>query len=176
MHPTPQNVFNYQRMQYEMMQKSGNFAKIWMQNVYKIPDIDYTQQSPMSQNARHIHLAEQRKLTEEKIHKLSKEYGLFFFFKNDCPYCDAFAPVVQGFSGKYDWDVLAISEFGETHELFKRSVRDNGLAEAWEVNVYPSLFAVNPKSGHVIPVAIGMISIQEMEERIISVIDDGEPQ
>jgi conjugal transfer pilus assembly protein TraF len=148
MHPTPQNVFNYQRMQYEMVQKSGKFAEVWMQHVY---------------------LAEQKKQTEEKIRKLSAEYGLFFFFKNDCPYCDAFAPVVKGFSEKYDWEVLAISEFGETHELFKRNVQDNGLAETWGVNTYPSLFAVNPKTGHVIPIAVGMISIQEMEERIITI-------
>ncbi|MDR2781496.1 MAG: conjugal transfer protein TraF [Holosporaceae bacterium] len=176
MYPTSQNVFNYQKMQYEIIQKSGEFAKVWMQNVYKTPDIDYTQESPMSQNARHIYLAEQKRLAEEKIHELSQKYGLFFFFKNNCPYCDAFAPVVKGFSEKYDWDVLAISEFGETHELFERSVRDNGLAETWGVNTYPSLFAVNPKSGHVIPVAIGMISIQEMEERIVSIMGDGELQ
>lgn len=81
--------------------------------------------------------------------------------------------MVKSFSEKYDWDVLAISEFGETHKQFKRSVQDNGLAENWGVNTYPSVFAVNPKSGHVIPVAVGMISIQEMEERIISIMSDG---
>jgi conjugal transfer pilus assembly protein TraF len=171
--PTPANVFNYQKMQYEMTEKAGKFAEVWMQNVYKNPSIDYTQRSPISQNARHIYLVEQRKQTEEKIRKLSQKYGLFFFFKNDCPYCDAFAPVVKSFSEKYDWDVLAISEFGETHKQFKRSVQDNGLAETWGVNTYPSVFAVNPKSGHVIPVAVGMISIQEMEERVISIMSDG---
>lgn len=175
MYPTPQNVFNYQKMQYEMVQKSGKFAEVWMQNVYKNPDVDYTQKFPVSHNARHIYLAEQKKQIENKIYKLSKEYGLFFFFKNDCTYCDAFAPAIKGFSEKYDWEVLAISEFGEKHELFKRSVQDNGLAETWGVNTYPSVFAVNPKTGHVIPIAVGMISIQEMEERIISIADE-EPE
>jgi len=170
MHPTPQNVFNYQQMQYEMVQRSGKFAEVWMQNVYQNPNIDHTQVSPVSQNARHIYLVEQRKQTEGKIQKLSREYGLFFFFKNDCPYCDAFAPVVRDFCEKYNWEALAISEFGEQHKVFKRSVQDNGLAETWGVSTYPSLFAVNPKSGHVIPVAVGMISIQEMEERIVSIV------
>ena len=95
---------------------------------------------------------------------------MFFFFKNNCPYCEAFSPIVKQFSEKYGWDVLAVSEFGEKHALFPRSVQDNGLAENWGVNTYPSLFAVNPNTGHVVPVAIGMISIQEMEERIISLI------
>ena len=174
MHPTAMNVAAYQRMQYEMIEKSGKFAEIWMRNVYRNPDIDYAQKSPTSQNAKHIYLAEQKKEAEEKIHKLSREYGLFFFFKNECPYCDAFASTVKGFSEKYGWDVLAISEFGEKHELFKRSVQDNGLAENWGVSVYPSLFAVNPKTGHVIHVAMGMISIQEMEERIIAIVNESE--
>ena len=53
--------------------------------------------------------------------------------------------------------------------MFERNLQDNGLAETWGVNSYPSLFAVNPKTGHVIPIANGMISIQEMEERIIAI-------
>lgn len=174
MHPTTQNVFDYQQMQYEMTEKSGRFAEVWMQNVYKNPSLDHTLQFPVSQNARHIYLSEKRKQIEEKIRALSQEYGLFFFFKNNCHYCDAFSPVVMSFSEKYNWEVLAISEFGENHPLFKRSVQDNGLAETWGVSTYPSLFAVNPKTGHVIPVAVGMISIQEMEERIISISKDGE--
>lgn len=170
--PTPTNVFNYQKLQYEMVQKSGKFAEVWMQNVYQNPNIDYTQKFPVSQTARHVYLAEQKKQTELKIKALSQEYGLFFFFKNDCPYCNAFAPVVKSFSEKYNWEVLAISEFGEKHEIFKRSVQDNGLAENWGVSTYPSLFAVNPKTGHVIPIAIGMISAQEIEERIIAITGD----
>ncbi|GHT93188.1 conjugal transfer protein TraF [Alphaproteobacteria bacterium] len=172
LNPSPQNVAHYQRMQYAMLEKSGVFAKVWMQNVYKDQSLDYTQKFPVSAGARHIYLREQREEREQKIQKLSQEYGLFFFFKNECPYCDAFAPVVKGFSEKYEWEVLAISEFGEKNELFQRNVRDNGLAETWGVNTYPSLFAVNPETGHVIPIAVGMISIEEMEERILSIVGD----
>jgi hypothetical protein len=48
------------------------------------------------------------------------------------------------------------------------------LSETWGVSVYPSLFAVNPKTGNVIPIANGMISVEEMEERIIVVSKKGE--
>jgi conjugal transfer pilus assembly protein TraF len=122
LNPTPQNVEAYQKLQYEMLDKSHNFAKVWMENVYKNPSLDYSLQSPTSQNARHVYLAEERRKKEEKILALSKEYGLFYFFKKDCRYCDAFAPVVKRFSEKYRWEVLAISEFGETNELFARNV------------------------------------------------------
>ncbi len=169
LHPTSDNVLAYQKMQYEMMQKAGRFLEVWMQNVYKNVSIDHTKEFPVSQNARHIYIDEQHKEIEAKITQLSKEYGLFYFFKDDCAYCDQFSITVKIFSEKYNWEVLAISENGEKNETFKRNVKDNGLAETWGVTTYPSLFAVNPKTGHVIPIANGMISIQEMEERIISI-------
>ena len=169
LYPTPRNVLSYQKLQYEMLRKSGEFAETWMQNIYQNPSLDFTQQFPVSQKARHIYLAEKQRSIEEQIRKLSKKYGLFFFYKNNCPYCDAFSPIVKAFSDKYEWEVLAISEFGEEHDLFKRNVRDNGLADTWGVNTYPSLFAVNPKTGHVLPIAVGMISIQEMEDRIMAI-------
>lgn len=172
MHPTLENVYNYQKLQFEMINKAGKFADVWIQNVYKNPELDFTLISPVSQNARHIYLAKKREDREAKIKKLSQEYGLFFFFQDNCRYCVAFAPIVKSFSDKYNWEVLAISTSGEKHNLFERSVQDNGLSAYWNVDIYPSLFAVNPKTGHVIPIARGMISIEEMEERIISITKD----
>jgi conjugal transfer pilus assembly protein TraF len=169
LNPTPENVKNYQMLQYEMLEKSHKFADVWMQNVYRNPEINYALKSPTSQNARHVYLQEENRKKEEKILALSKSYGLFYFFKNNCRYCEAFAPIVKKFSEKYQWEVLAISEFGETNPNFARNVKDNGLAETWGVGVYPSLFAVNPKTGDVIPIANGMISIEEMEERILTI-------
>ena len=167
MHPNKENVEKYQHLQYEALERANKFSNIWMENVYKNPDLNYALQSPTSQKARHVYLKEEEKKKFEKINQLSKEYGLFFFFKNECPYCEEFAPTVKRFSEKYNWEVLAISEFGETNDLFERNVKDNGLAETWGVSTYPSLFAVNPKTGDVIPIANGMISIEEMEDRIM---------
>ncbi len=169
LHPTERNVLEYQQKQYEMIEKSGKFADVWMKNVYLNPNVDATLNSPIFAPAKRIHLGEQHQRRAQKIRQLSQEYGLFFFFKKQCPYCEEFAPIVKSFSEKYNWEVLAISEFGEKLPMFERNLQDNGLAETWGVNSYPSLFAVNPKTGHVIPIANGMISIQEMEERIIAI-------
>ncbi len=172
MSPTPENILNYQRIQYDAIDRAGKFSKEWMKNVYLHPEIDHSLKNPTFQLARHIYYDEQQANTEKKIKELSREYGLFFFFKSDCPYCKGFAPIVKAFSRKYNWEVLAISEYGETHELFDRTVQDNGLAETWGVKSYPALFAVNPNSGHVIPIANGMISINQMEERILAITGD----
>lgn len=172
MDPTPESVQKYQQMQKDMTEKAEKFSEIWMQNVYKNIELDATHSVPMFPQANRIYLAEKRREKVQKIKQLSQEYGLFFFFKKQCPYCEAFAPIVKLFSEKYNWEVLAISEFGEKLPMFERSVQDNGLAETWGVSSYPSLFAVNPKTGHVIPIANGMISVQEMEERIMALVGE----
>ena len=169
MHPSKENIEKYQYLQYEALERANKFSSIWMENVYKNPELNYSLKSPTSQKARHVYLEEKEKEKIEKIMSLSQEYGLFYFFKKDCDFCEAFAPIVKQFSQKYNWEVLAISEFGETNELFERNVKDNGLADTWGVSTYPSLFAVNPKTGDVIPIANGMISIEEMEDRIMAV-------
>lgn len=158
----------------EALERANKFSSIWMENVYRNPELNYSLISPTSQKARHVYLHEKEKKKMEKIGELSKEYGLFYFFKKGCEYCKEFGPIVKRFSEKYKWSVLAISEFGEEEELFDRNVRDNGLAERWGVSTYPSLFAVNPNTGDVIPIANGMISIEEMEERIMLITRENE--
>lgn len=168
LHPTPPNLMAYQDMQKNMMDRSKTFSNVWMNNVYSTPHLDHTLISPVNQKARHIHLDSEKNRTKEMITHLSKSYGLFFFFSSGCAYCHDFAPIVAQFSKMYEWEVLVISTDGGTLDSFAKVVPDNGLVEQWKVQVLPSLYAVNPSSGHVIPIAHGMISMDQMEARIMA--------
>jgi conjugal transfer pilus assembly protein TraF len=168
MHPTPQKIKAYQEMQKDMMDRSENFSKGWMQNVFLNPELDNTIKSPVNQKARHIQLDLQSKQVKQTIANLASEYGLFFFFSGACEYCHEFAPIVKRFSEQYGWQVLAISLDGGKLEAFPNAQPDNGLFTQWNVGVMPALYAVNPNTGHVIPIALGMTSIDQMETRIMS--------
>lgn len=168
MHPTPQKIKAYQEMQKDMLDRSENFSKGWMQNVFLNPELDNTINAPVNQKARHIQLDLQSKQVKQTIQNLAKEYGLFFFFSSGCEYCHEFAPIVKHFSEKYGWQVLPISLDGGKLEVFPNAQPDNGLFTQWNVGVMPALYAVNPNTGHVIPIALGMTSIDQMETRIMS--------
>ncbi len=168
MHPTPQKIKAYQEMQKDMLDRSENFSKGWMQSVFLNPELDNTIKSPVNQKARHIQLDLQSKRVKQTIANLASEYGLFFFFSGACEYCHEFAPIVKRFSEQYGWQVLAISLDGGKIEPFPNSQPDNGLFAQWNVGVMPALYAVNPNTGHVIPIALGMTSIDQMETRIMS--------
>jgi conjugal transfer pilus assembly protein TraF len=106
------------------------------------------------------------------IQSLAKEYGLFFFFSGGCEYCHQFAPIVRQFSEQYGWAVLAVSLDGGQLKEFPHAQPDNGLFAQWQPGgqVMPALYAVNPNTGHVIPIAFGMTSIDQMEIRIMSLV------
>ena len=77
---------------------------------------------------------------------------------------------MKHFSEQYGWQVLAISLDGGKLETFPNAQPDNGLFKQWDVQVMPALYAVNPKTGHVIPIALGMTGIDQMEVRIMSLV------
>lgn len=172
--PSQENIKSYMDMQKDMTVRSEIFSNNWMKTVFTNPELDETLKNPVNQKARHLQLDLQKKRTREVIKSLSKDYGLFFFFSKQCAYCQAFAPIVKTFSDLHEWDVLAISLDGAQSEVFKNTVPDNGLFEQWNVQVLPALFAVNPTTGHVIPVAYGLTSIDEMENRIMQLVAEKE--
>lgn len=173
MHPTPHKIKAYQEMQKDMMDRSKTFSEVWMQSVFLNPSLDNTIVSPVNQRARHVQIDLEKKQIKETIQSLAKEYGLFFFFSGGCEYCHQFAPIVKQFSEQYGWAVLPISLDGGQLEVFPNAQPDNGLFEQWQQGgqqVMPALFAVNPHTGHVIPIALGMTSIDQMEIRIMSLV------
>lgn len=168
--PTPQNVKLYQEMQKDLMDRSQTFATVWMQNVFQNPELDHTLVSPVNQQGRHLHIDLEKERTARTIQNLSQEYGLFFFFSADCPYCHQFAPIVKRFAETYGWEVIAISVDKGVLAEYPNAQVDNGLFEAWGIKVLPSLFAVNPKTKSTIPIAYGLTSLDEMENRIMTLV------
>lgn len=181
-YPTPQNIKAYQEMQKDMMDRSKVFSTVWLQTVFQNPELDHTLISPVNQRGRHLQIDLEKNRTFEVIKGLSQTWGLFFFFSNDCPYCHQFAPIVKKFASSYQWEVIAIqigdsSAIGTNNQddiskLFPNVQPNNGLFQAWGIKVLPTLFAVNPKTQEAIPVAYGLTSLDEMENRIMTLLGD----
>jgi conjugal transfer pilus assembly protein TraF len=114
---------------------------------------------------------EQRKVRKAKLKALAQEYGLFYFFKGDCPYCHKFAPLVKNFAGEHGWDVLPISMDGGKIAEFPNAKLDNGIARKLNITTVPALIAIHPKTKKMIPLAYGMVSYKGMEERALLLME-----
>lgn len=170
LNPTPDNVRNYQVMQQDMLEKSNQFANTWAVNLLKHPELDHTLKAPVNQKAIHLKADQDQKAKINAIQELASQFGLFFFFGGECAYCHQFAPTVKAFGAKYNWQVMAISVDGQSVPDFPNAELDNGLYESWKLTTLPVVVAVNPTTGEAIPIAQGMISLSEMEDRIMLMI------
>ncbi|OJW50831.1 MAG: hypothetical protein BGO67_10065 [Alphaproteobacteria bacterium 41-28] len=164
--PTRENVIAYILAQRALMDQSQHFSESWKRIVMTTPSLDETLVHPVDQNARHVYYNEQHKELQIRIKDLAQEYGLFFFFKKNCPYCHGFAPIVKRFSEKHGWSVLAISMDGGSLPEFPHAKRDNGISQHLQVSHVPALIALHPKTGKLIPLSYGMVSESEIEARV----------
>ena len=164
--PTRENVIAYIIAQKALMDQSQRFSEAWKQVVLTVPSLDETLLHPVDQNARHVYYGEKNKELTSRIKALSQDYGLFFFFRKNCPYCHHFAPIVKHFAEKHSWSILAISLDGGTLPEFPHARRNNGIAERLQVAHVPALIALHPQSGQMIPLAYGLVSESEIEERV----------
>lgn len=164
--PTRENLISYITAQKVLMDQSQKFSEMWKQVVMTTPSLDETLVHPVDQNARHVYYSQQHQGIENHIKKLSSEFGLFFFFRKNCEYCHHFAPIVKRFSQKYGWSVLAVSLDGGTLPEFPNSKQNNGIAERLQISHVPALIALHPKTGQLIPLAYGLVSESEIEQRV----------
>lgn len=177
MEPTEQNVIDYIKAQRLLATKSESFAQTWQKVLFYHPELNPTTTNPVSNNALHIHRQQETLKTQAQIKALAKDHGLFFFFRGDCPYCQAMAPLVKNFAEKYGWKVVAIQLGNVGLAEFPEAKKDNGIVASLGVNHVPALMAVKPgkssgekgeekEEGKVLPLAYGYISESEIEDRV----------
>ncbi len=164
--PNRENIISYILAQRTLMDQSQRFSESWKKVVMTTPSLDETLMHPVDQNARHIYYREKSVDLKDRIKTLASEYGLFFFFRKECQYCHGFAPIVKSFAKAYGWSVLPVSLDGGNLPEFPNARRDNGIVERLQITHVPALIAIHPKSGKIIPLAYGMVSISEIEERV----------
>ena len=172
--PTSKNVKAYQDMQMKVMNQSEAFSRAWVMNVFMNPSLDENVKNPSAQSARFVVYEKERQKTESIIQELKNSYGLFYFYSGSCAYCKAFNSLVKLFADKYGWEVMAISLDGAPSDVFLNWQPDNGIAQQWNVQTVPTVFAINPETDHVIPVANGFTAIDEMEKRIVTIVQQEE--
>jgi conjugal transfer pilus assembly protein TraF len=168
--PTEENVIEYIKTQEKITDRSEKFSEVWQKVVYKNPELDRTLKHPVSYNALHISKEEVSKNKRQKIRELSKEYGLMYFFRGDCKYCQGFSSVVKRFANEYSWDLMPVQIGDVPIEGFENAKKDNGVSTQLGIKAVPALIAVHPKSGDMIPLAFGYISESEIEERVDALV------
>lgn len=171
LNPTTANVRRYIKLQNYVMEQSSKFANAWKYVVMQNPELDHTTKFPVNQQGRQVYLEKQATIKNSILQKISKEYGLFYFYKGNCQYCHLMSPVVKRFAKTYGWEVVAISMDGAVMQDFANAKLNKGQAESLGIKVVPALIAVNPKTKHMLPLAYGFTAEDEIANRAMQLIE-----
>jgi len=164
--PTPAHVQTYLTLQNQLSQHAARFAAAWQWALLHYPELNFSLTHPTEEIALEVQKTYQRERLDNAIKSLAKQAGLFFFYKQSCPYCARFAPIVKSFAEDYGLTVIPIALDGAILPEFPDSKKDQGQAKQFGVKQTPALFAVNPKTEQAFPVAYGLISEATLRERL----------
>lgn len=172
MRPTRENVITYLYLQKEAMDRSQVFSETWQHVVWTTPELDHTLVRPTSPKAVNAYYDTQNENRKVKLQQLAKTQGLFYFFRESCPYCKQFSPILKSFATRHGFHVTAISMDGGPTPGFADFRRDNGTATRLGVQTVPAVYLVEPRSRSIQPVSFGLLGPTELEERIFSLMTD----
>ncbi len=164
--PTPTNVKNFLEKQQQVFALSQKFADVFQKVVFANPQLDNTFSGrPVAPLALTVYEDEQRIGQQNRLKTIGHSYGMYFFFRSDCPYCHAFAPIVKQFSEQYGMTVFPVSTDGKGLPEYPSPITDNGVARTLGVSAVPSVFLASPQTGNIIPLGAGMMSFSELQQR-----------
>lgn len=167
MRPTERNVLRYMRLEAEAIRKASQFADVAQRLGWTHAELDMTLDGrPVNPLA--IQAYNQKTLADADVtlRALSQDHAIFFFFRGDCPYCHAYAPILEQFASKFGFTVVPVSLDGGKLPQFPQARDDNGIAQSLGVTQVPATFLAQPYSGTITPLGFGVLSTDQLVDRI----------
>ena len=165
-HPTPENIKSYMAAQKVEIDRASYFADIWRRVLWQNAGLNFELKNPMNNSAIKVAERERNARQTDTMTELAKEWGIFFFFRGDCPYCKHMVPTLQWITRQYDMTILPISLDGATIEGLPPTVNDNGLSVKLGVEAVPLFVLGNVKTHQMVILGSGVLSLQDFVDRI----------
>jgi conjugal transfer pilus assembly protein TraF len=168
-----ENTARYIKLQKHVLDITEKFNISWQDALRLNPYLDETINNPVSGRAKEIKIQLQTEAENEKIKNFGKEYGLLIFSKEGCPYCHAFIPILKEFAETYNITLLGISQDGSHIEGIKQ-INNAELLASLPVEYVPAVYAINPYTGEAIVISSGLLSLDELRQRVLMAINHKE--
>lgn len=167
LHPTETHIRQWMELNAAVQRRATLFADMTQRVVWSTPSLDQSLVRPHSPEGLKAWTAARTESRTAALRDIAQTYGLFFVFSSDCPYCIQIAPFLQRFARTYDFTLIPISVDGGTLPEFPDARYEPSIKARLGVDVTPAIFLVDPGAGHIQPIAYGVISLSELETRIV---------
>lgn len=155
MSPTENNVAEYYYVQDIARRKSLAFANVTATVMQKHPELSVAKDYPTATPGRSALTRLEQEEIAKKLRASRADYGLIYFYSPTCQYCMEQEGIVRYFEERNAWEVKRID-----------LTRDTGLAGMFNVTTVPTIILVYRRSQDPITVSAGVVSLEDMEERI----------
>ena len=168
--PTPENVQAFFLIQRFAMDRANKFADVAQQVVIGNTLLDESMRRPLATFASQKVDRDMASRTDDILKRISQHAGIFFFFKSDCQYCEAQAPILGFLEREYGFSILAVSiDGGELQSRkFENTRVDTGQAAKLGVMATPAIFLMN-EEGQFTAIAQSVLAYSDLKQRILLV-------
>lgn len=164
---SPEAVKQYLFLQQYAMDRASRFSDVFRRTVWTTPELDYSLRSrPTNAMAIASYDAQRDGRRTAASEQLAQTHGLFFYFRGNCTYCHQLAPILRMYQRNSGIEIFPVSLDGGTLAEFPNAKLDNGSAANLNVSTVPAVFLADKRSGNVQPVGYGLMSLQEIMERV----------
>lgn len=164
--PTPTNIERFHKINHLIQNKSEYFADAWRRLVWQNPQLDPGIHRPSSGQGTFAWATNYNKTKEEHLSALADSHALVYFFEHECPYCTAQSPIVKMFAKRHGLYVRALSRDGTPTPHWPNAEYSATLNQEFNIEYVPALFLVQPSTGSIVPISYGLVSLDEIENRI----------
>lgn len=150
------DVRDFWFMQDIARRRSLAFANVTAEVMQKTPSLNVEKDYPTNTPGRNSYVVMQRQAVSDLIKGARDEYGIIYFYKEGCPYCEAQDGINRLFVNEYGWDVTRID--------IERSPE---LAARFGVEMTPSMYLIYKNNlKDFFPVSSGVTTEEDMKENI----------
>ncbi|BDI06100.1 conjugal transfer protein TraF [Sphaerotilus microaerophilus] len=170
--PSEANVRRYMALESQVVARASAFADVARRVAWMQPELDPSLQGrPVNALALEVYDQQQAQSRSRAVAALGRDHVLLFFFRSDCPYCHAMAPVLAAFAQQHGLRVEAVTVDGGSLPQYPQPRQDNGIARALQVSQVPALYLAQPGAGRITPIGFGVLSQAQLLERLGSLAE-----
>lgn len=153
--PTEDNVLEYLTMQDMARRKAAVYANVASYVIQKNAGLDVGRDYPVSAPGVVARVKMQKEEIVATINRASSDHALLYFSSSDCPYCIEQQQILRFFTDRYGWQIKDID------------IDENpGVAARFNIKITPALLLIGKDREQYIPVASGVVALEELERRL----------
>lgn len=176
MYPNVENFAQYMQLQNFWTTQAGRFSQVAQKAMLVHPELDYNLQYSHYNSTAPLQQAADQNKQVAAIQQLSREYGLFFFYRGNDALDSQLAGVVSQFAQQYGIALVPVSMDGARSPSLPNTRPNSGQAQAMNITTLPALYLVKPGAEHYQPLAYGFMTQDALAKRFLSVATDFAPQ